>query len=173
MNPETYRIPMDTAHKILATFGITRPTRAYERWVKDDGFDLSDFGEVLFESSFVFIIDWRAWLQEELDTIRASLGQLDVQLTLDLDDDGESGNVACDERRAAVAYRPNDESDFDDVIRGIQSAVPENIEFRASPCNGGSDTMVYAVLPADEWDDLENTARDVVNYFFVPLSKKA
>ncbi len=170
MNPETYRIPIDIAHKILATFGITRPTRAYERWVKDDGFDLKDFDEVLFESVFVFVIDRRAWLQDELETIKESLRQLDVELELELGADGECGNVACNDRRSPVAYRPNNESSFDDVIRGIQSAVPDNIEFRASPHNGGSDTVVYAVLPDDEWADLENIARDVVNCFFVPLT---
>jgi hypothetical protein len=47
MGPNTSRIPLETAHKILATFGITSPTRAYERWVKDDGFDVKDFDEVL------------------------------------------------------------------------------------------------------------------------------
>ena len=51
--------------------------------------------------------------------------------------------------------------------------VPETIEFRASPDNGGSDTVVYAVLPADEWADLENLARDVIEHFFVRLAPKA
>lgn len=68
-----YCIPFDAAHKILAGFGITQPTRAYERWVKKDGFDLGDFHEVLFESPFVFIIDWRAWLREELETVAAQV----------------------------------------------------------------------------------------------------
>lgn len=88
MNPETYRIPIEIAHKILATFGITSPTRAYERWVKNDGFDLKDFDEVLYESPFIFIVDWHACLQDELETIRDSLARLDVHLDLELDSVG-------------------------------------------------------------------------------------
>ena len=36
--------------------------------------------------------------------------------------------------------------------------------------NQGSDTYVYAVLPKDEWADLDKLAEEVVRYFFVPLS---
>lgn len=172
MNPETYRIPLEIAHKILATFGITSPTRAYERWVKNDGFDLKDFDEVLYESPFIFIVDWRACLQDELETIRDSLARLDVHLDLELDSDGESGHVVAYGQRHAIAYHPNDDSDFDNVMRKLQTVVPDNIEFRASPHNGESDTALYAVLPQDEWADLESIAREVIKYFFAPLSSK-
>src|SRR5262245_15105239 len=114
MNPTTYRVPLETAHELLATFGITSPTGQYERWVKDDGFDLKDFDEVLFESPFVYILDWRAWLQEELETIATSLAKLGVELRTELDADGEAGHVSCDDRRVRVAYRPDSESRLDD-----------------------------------------------------------
>lgn len=44
------RISIDVAHRFLATFGITKPTKAYERWVKPNGFDLDDFHTVLFHT---------------------------------------------------------------------------------------------------------------------------
>jgi hypothetical protein len=170
MSTRGYRIPIDTAHKVLATFGITQPTRKYERWVKEDGFDLNDFNEVLFESPFVFIIDWRAWLQEELEAIAKTLALLNVRLEFELNEDGEAGYVRCrGSDRFPVSYRPNDSSDFDDVIRAVQAVVPENIGFRAGRENHGGDTWVYAVLPSNEWADLENLDRQVVDYFFVPL----
>src|SRR5205814_10192669 len=51
------------------------------------------FSAVLFESPFVFIVDWRAWLREELEIIAKSLANLDVNLQLELDADGEAGYV--------------------------------------------------------------------------------
>lgn len=121
MDPDRYRIPLETAHQILATFGITRPTRAYERWVKEDGFDLKDFDEVLFESPYIFVIDWRCYLHDELETIIRALARLDVQIRLDLDEEGESGFVVSpDGKRARVAYRPIDGPDFDHVPRSAK-----------------------------------------------------
>lgn len=169
MDVADYRIPLDVAHKVLAAFGITRPTRAYERWVKEDGFDLKDFDAVLFESPFVFCIDWRAWLQEELESIAKALAPLGIQLVVELDETGESGVVSCGiDRRAEIAYRPND-GDLDAVFRALQVVVPDNIEFRMSPDNAGSDTAVYAVLPKQEWAELEREAPKVIQQFFVKL----
>lgn len=37
MRPESHRIPIETAHRFLAMFGISQPTRQYERWLKEDG----------------------------------------------------------------------------------------------------------------------------------------
>jgi hypothetical protein len=165
MDSASSRIPLSMAQKILATFGITRPTRAYERWVKGDGFDLKDFGDVVAESPFIFTIDWRAWLQEELETIARALSLLGVRLEMELEEEGESGIVSCGVRRAEVVYRPND-GDLDHVFRALQSIVPDNLEFRASPDNSGSDTAVYAVLPRDEWAELEREAPHVVRHFF-------
>lgn len=141
--------------------------------VKDDGFDLKDFDSVLVDCPFVFTIDWRAFLQEELETIQESLAKLDVDLKLELNEEGESGYVLCQDRREPVAYRPVDNSDFDDVIHSIQSVVNDNLEFRESPWNRGSDTMVYAVLPVDEWADLEKEAPEVMDYLFRPFSPVA
>src|SRR5262245_60537360 len=100
-----YRIPIETAHTILATFGITKPTRAYERWVKPDGFDVKDFGDVLYESPFVFTVDWRAWLKEELETIAIALEKLGQSLRVELDEEGNHGFVVgANGRRAEVKY---------------------------------------------------------------------
>jgi hypothetical protein len=170
MDPSRYRIPLETAHTILATFGITGPTSAYERWVKEDGFDLRDFNEVLFESPFIFVIDWRCFLRDELETIVQVLARLDAQIRLDLNEDGESGFVASpDGKRARVAYRPVDGPDFDQVILALQAVVPEPIEFRADPGNHDCDTWSYAVLSRDEWEELERLDPRAIRYFFVPL----
>ena len=133
MDPNIYPIPLAPAHHILASFGITQPTKAYERWVKEDGFDLKDFDSVLGEIPFIFIIDWRSSLEEELKIISQKLNRLGVSLQVELDEDGDSGFVSCgSDRRAAVSYGPGDD-DFDDVFRALQSLVPGDIEFRASP----------------------------------------
>jgi hypothetical protein len=166
-----YRIPIETAHTILATFGIAKPTRAYERWVKPDGFDVRDFSDVLFESPFVFIVDWRAWLNDELETISNALARLGQPLRRELDEEGNYGfAVGADGRRAAVKYVPNEKDEFDSVVRAVQAVVSPSIEFRASPGNRGSDTWIYGVLPNDEWMELQNVAGPVIAHFFVPLN---
>jgi len=169
MLPGTHRIPLEAAQTILATFGITRPTKAYERWVKTDGFDVRDFNSVLFESKFIFVVDWRASLDEELANVASTLSELGVQLQCDLDEEGEAGYVACEGRRTPVKYRPNDEDRLDEVFCAIQSVVPKHIEFRGSPLSEGSDTALFAVLPRDEWADLKTAAADVIAHFFKPL----
>jgi hypothetical protein len=174
MSSQSNRISLEIAHKVLATFGITSPTPAYERWVKDDGFDIDDFLIVLRDSSFVLIVDWRAWLQEELDTIAESLAILGVKISFELDEDGESGQVVgSNGSRADIAYRPNDDDKFDDVIRAIQSVAQGSVEFRASPYNGGNDTFVYGVLSPDEWADLESEVARILPQLFVPIRQMA
>jgi hypothetical protein len=169
IDPQTYRIPLEVAHQILATFGISKPTRAYERWVKPDGFDLRDFDSVLFESPFIFVIDWRDALDEVLDRVVQALSELNVDLVIDLDEDGESGFLGSGPtRRAPVAYRPSDDSGLESVFRSLQSVVPDTVEFRESTDNEGSDTSVFAVLPRDEWQDLERLAPDVMRSLFRP-----
>jgi hypothetical protein len=172
MLSETYCIPLDTAHQILATFGITSPTKAYERWVKDNGFDIKDFDSVLYESPYIFIIDWRDCLQEVLEDAAKSLGLLGVGLQLEFDEQGETGFVSCEGRRERVSYRPSDDSHLDEVFRSIQRVVPVNIEFRASNYNEGSDTRLYALLPRDEWHELEQLSQDVIAHFFGPLPER-
>jgi hypothetical protein len=169
MLPKNHVIPLEAAHQILATFGITKPTKAYERWVKPVGFEVGDFDEVLFKSPFIFTIDCRAWLKEELETIVESLQNLEVKVSVDLDEEGEVGYVVSDGRRAQVKYRPVDDDSFDNVVQSLQRVVPEMIEFRRSPNNEGSHTYLYAVLPRDEWSDLERAAPEVIAHFFCPL----
>src|SRR5262249_1558407 len=146
---------------ILATFGITQPTKAYERWVREDGFDLKDFDFVLFESPFIFTIDWRASLDEELETIANALERMGVSLRAEIDDEGTAGFVSCgSDYGVAVSYGPGID-DFDSVFHALQSVVPPDIEFRTSPRNEGSYTWVYAVLSREEWADLEIAAPEL------------
>ncbi|HJT34820.1 MAG TPA: hypothetical protein VJ783_22525 [Pirellulales bacterium] len=154
----------------MAAFGITKPTRSYERWVKDDGFDSADFSDVVGESEFIFRVDWKTALPDELPLIADALAKWDVDLKFNVKPDEDSGFIACNGREAKVKYTPNDEGDFTDVIAAIQSILPENIEFRAAPNNASSDTWEFAILPRDEWAGLEKLDRELVNSLFVPLS---
>ena len=163
-------IPLDTAHKILAAFGITKPSRKYERWVKDEGFEVDDFESVLIESKFLFVLDWRACLADELERIVTALTKLGVVVHAFPSDDGQSASVTIDGASSRVSYSPNDEqTSWLAVICALQSMVPANIEFRESVDNGGSDTDVYAVLPSDEWRDLDTNAAEAMQSLFQPL----
>jgi hypothetical protein len=163
------RIPLDTAHKFLGTFGIAKPTKEYERWVHEDGFDMDDFASVLGDSPYNFIIDWRADLVDELGNIANALSLLGAQLDYDENPDTEEITVSCEGRTAQVKYVPADHDDFTNVIFALQSIVPPNIEFRASPGNGDSDTWVFSVLRRDEWNELEALDSEALNNLFVPL----
>ena len=165
------RIPLDIAHLILGTFGITKPTRAYERWVKDDGFDADDFGDFLGESAYIIAFDWRGAIHEDLKYVRDALSKLNVSIVLTFEDtDAPTGSVECNGKKTTVQYAPNDDAtSWLSVIRAIQGIMPSHIEFRESVENGGSDTDVYAVLPVDEWEDLERQSPEVMRRFFRPL----
>ena len=172
MLPNLHRIPLETAHEFLATFGITKPTKEYERWVKEDGFDFEDFPTVLADSPYIFLIDWRANLADELPPIVEALAQLEVTLESDVDGTTSTGFVANERNKLQVKYVPTDQDDFTDVIIAIQSLVPETIEFRASPHNGQRDQWDFAVLPREQWAELEALDSELVNSLFVPLSNE-
>lgn len=165
------RIPIETAHLILATFGITKPTRAYERWVKNDGFDVNDFGEVLGDSVYIFAFDWRGTISEDLECVRDALSELGVSIEFAFEGtDDSAGLVECNGRKTSIRYAPNDDAtNWLSVIQAIQGIMPSHIEFRESTDNGGADTDIYAVLPVDEWDDLERQSREAIRRFFRPL----
>jgi hypothetical protein len=164
-------ISIDAANKMLGMFGV-KESRKYERWLKDYGFDLKDFDEVLFESPYIFIVDWRAFLPEEMERIAEALNLLGVDFSCELDSEDESEEkmiATCSSKSVPLLYRPKDD-DFTDVIRLVQSIVPENIEFRASPFSEGSDTYVFAVLPHDEWQELESGAtKTAIKHYFKAL----
>lgn len=162
------RIPSEIAHGILVTFGITRSSPAYERRVKEDGFDSNDFRDVLRESPAIVGVDWRSPLGHALEDFAAALKRLGVQIAFEDVDDTGSGYVACEARRVDVSYmRAGD--DFDEVVRRLQSILPPEIEIRASPFNVGSDGWYYAVIPREEWAKLIAHDPVTMSGFFGPL----
>jgi len=83
--PDPNLLPIDAAHEILAVFGITEPTAVYERQVKPDGFDHAGLWDVIADASpFVFIIDHRAALPDELARIAPAVAELGAELTVDV-----------------------------------------------------------------------------------------
>jgi hypothetical protein len=164
------RIPIHHAHEILAIFGVTEPTAVYERRVKDDGIDRDGLWDVVTDGSrFVFIIDWRATLPEELSLIAPALAELGAELAVDVPGDADDGWVSCEDRCAAVKYRAADKDDFTDVIRALQRVVPPAIEFRAWPDNADNDAWTFAALLREEWAKLESLDTGFVSTYFPPL----
>src|SRR4051812_38439061 len=136
-------IPLDTAHKILATFGITKPSGEYQRWVKDEGFDEADFPSVLYESEYIFNLDWRSSLPDELERVVAGLNNLGVAISADASNDEETLSVTFDSRVTTLSFSPDDQlTSWRAVIQALQAIVPANIEFRESVNNGQSDEDV-------------------------------
>jgi hypothetical protein len=171
--PAERRIPLDVAHQVLATFGITEPSPLYERRVKADGFALDDLHEVLAsESPFIFGVDWRAALPDELTPIAAAIAELGAELEVDVPEDADEGSVACGGKRETVKYVPSDEDDFTDVITAVQKVVPAQIQFRESTSNGYHDGWEFAALRDEEWASLEALDRSLIEQLFQPLATR-
>ena len=163
------RTPLDVVHEILAIFGIDEPTPLYERRVKSDGFDHDGLWDVITDASpFVFIIDWRAALPEELTPIAKAVGGLGATLVVDVPAGADDGWISCDDRCAPVKYRASDKDDFTDVIRAVQRVVPPAIEFRAFPDNADNDGWTFAALLREEWAKLEMLDAGFVQTYFAP-----
>jgi hypothetical protein len=163
-------IPLEAANQILVAFGISKPTPVYERRVKPDGFRPSDLYDVLSESRFLFVVDWRGWLEDFVEEALPALAELGSALTYEPDDDGNSGMLKSDDGRSQrIKYVPTDSDCFDDVIRAMQRLAGKGIEFRQSPCNMENDTWMYAALGADEWKELEAINHDFILSHFIPL----
>jgi len=163
-------IPLDVAERVLAVFGIAGPTPLFERRATADGMTSDGLHEVLAsDSRFVFVIDWRAELFEELELIAAALAGLGVVLRVDFpDDEACKGWVECDGNRRALKYVPRDGDDFTDVIVAVQQLMPPAVEFRAGG-DGQGDGWEFAVLRREEWSALEALDGSPVASMFRPL----
>jgi hypothetical protein len=164
-------IPLDEAHTILVSFGITQSSPEYERWVKADGFEEDDFISILSESKYLFILDWRGCLAEELENMTTTLNSLGAALQVESSsDEGDTASVTLEGKSVQLSYAPNEEqTSWLTVIQGLQAILPANLEFRESVHNGDSDTDVYAVLPKKEWDELGRNASESIQSLFRPL----
>ena len=165
-------VHLNDAHGVLATFGITEPTRAYERWVRPNGFRLADFWDVLGDSPFIVTMDWRGMLDDFVEEVLPALAQLGVELSYGSDGSGNAGVLtAGDGRKEPVRYVPSAGDDFNRVIAAIQRLAGPGVEFRASPANEGSDGWTYAVLARDEWAALDSMHPEPVGALFAPLKR--
>lgn len=169
--PTDAPIPLDVANPVLATFGITKASELYNRRVKADGFSLDDLHEVLAaESRFIFLVNWRSALPEELEPIIAALEELGADVESEVADDAEEGWLECDGNRAFVKYIPNDNDDFTAVVAALQQIIPSTIEFRESPHNYGNDTWEFAVLLREEWAALETLHPALIQKRYRPIT---
>lgn len=163
-------IPLDIAHQILPNFGITKPSSLYERRVRPNGFKADDLIEVLEEGPYIFSIDWRAWLGDELEHIASAISSLGVTLNYALDKSGSMGTISVGDSIHDVSYDPDrDEGNFDRIISAIAAVLPDNIEIRSSVYNGENDTNMYAILTEDYWAEVDRLAGDFVSAHFKSL----
>jgi hypothetical protein len=153
---------------LLRALGGRNPERRYGSRARERGFDPETLGDALADCRFVFVIDWRAGLDEELEFITDALAGLGTDLRYELDADGDRGWIATDTSREEVEYYP-DRSDLDDLFRALQQVVPPDLEFRAAPDNKSCDTGIYAVLRRSDWNRLEETVPTELAQLFAPI----
>ena len=121
-----------------------------------------------YQSNALFAIV-PAFMADELPRIIDGLAKLGVTLESEVDEVSSTGFIGTGEDRILVKYVPTDRDDFTDTIVALQSIVPSRIEFRKSPHNGQSDEWVFAVLPRDEWSELEVLDSALLRSLYVPL----
>ena len=163
------KIKVDTANEILANFGISRPSRNYERWCRGDHFLLEDFDEVLFESKYIRVFDWRGSLGDELEDLISLMPDFGLTLEAEISECGTSAVINCGTESREVRYLPAEESDFNDVLRALNDVTPDKIEFRTSKLYEGSDSWLYAVNGPEEWGEVDEIAPEVISHFFQKL----
>jgi hypothetical protein len=166
-------IPFSVAHPILEAFGISKRTRAYDRWEKPDGFALADFGEVLSpDSPRIFHIDWRDTLADALKGFETAVCSLDFELEYVVTEDESSASFRLAGREwRHITYSPrDDDGDYGLIARAFSAALPEELELRAGRTNGGSDSGSYALLTRASWKEILLVDERVVSHFFVPMS---
>lgn len=164
-------ISVEVVNQLLPNFGITKPSSLYERRIRGDNFKADDVLELIEESPYVYKIDWRAWLRDELEHISSSLIRQGVDLSYELNEKGDSGNITIGDKVATISYSPDaDDGSFDAAMAAIESVLPQGFEVRASIYNGGNDSNCYAILPRDHWREVEALAGTVVNSLFVPFN---
>ncbi len=164
-------VPLDAAHEVLSTFGIGPYSKAYQRWRREDGFRLVDLEDVLGESQFLLRVDWREWLQDAVNTILGQLSAIGVSAIADLGEEGEHGHIEIEGKREHVKYVPNDDDDFDKVIRSINALISAKGQYRKLRSCEGSDGWKYGLLSNDDWKALESRAIELAQLLFVPDSR--
>jgi hypothetical protein len=162
-------VPLDAAHEILAAFGILPTNKAYQRWRRDDGFRLTDFLDVLCESRFLLVVDWREWLQDAMNIILDQLSAIGALPGLELGEGGEEGYLEVDGKRAWIKYVPTDDDNFVNVIRSINLLIHPAGQYRKLRSCEGTDGWIYGLLANNDWKELESSVSELVNLVFLPV----
>jgi hypothetical protein len=166
---ETTIIPLAAADQILTAFRIGPNDQAYRRWKQVDGFRWVDFEDVLHQSPFVLAVDWTEWLRDGVELMIDQLHLLDIQAEADWENGGEEGQIREAGKERAIKYDPNDDDDFDDVVREINLLIGPSAQYRKLRSSEGSDGWAYALLPADAWGDLERSVPKWSSFLFAKL----
>jgi hypothetical protein len=147
-------------------FGIDSSSREYQRWRRNDGFRHVDFEIVLGESRCVLTVDWQEWLQEAINTITGQLEALGLEVTTDLDEEGNEGVIQIDGQPAQIKFVPVDGDDFDLVIATINSLIAAKARYRRFRSCEGSDGWAYAILKNENWRALDATIGATIRMLF-------
>ncbi|MBI1248734.1 hypothetical protein GC197_12950 [bacterium] len=160
-------ISLDDSHEVLATFGIGPYSKGYQRWKRGDGFRWCDLEDVLSESPNVFGIDWRDCLEDALDPITDALESLGISLNIQLNDDGDAGEISLGKATEIIKFRSDEEDEFDDVIAAINRLIVRQARFRRFRSSEGSDGWWYGLLSVEDWSSLEVNAPQTVELLFL------
>ena len=165
---ESTIVPLDNCHTLLASFGIGGDNREYQRWRRDDGFRWVDLEDTLNTSEFVVGIDWREWLNDAVDTIAHQLSLIDVQLDVNLNDDGDRGAISVGSASADIKFVPADDDDFCAVVTAVNRLLGDRASYRKFNSCEDSDGYWFGLQTADQWNALDSSIPQTVKLIFKP-----
>lgn len=149
-------IAESVAQEILAIFGITSNSRAYDRWLKDGGFSVEDFEDVLSESIYLIGVDWRSDIEEPLRYLSKAMSELGYELNYECNEELTDAVVSCGGKTVHVHYDPIEDADFSVQMAKINEISPDDLEIRFDTTCEGSDSWNYGLLTEEEWGVLES-----------------
>ena len=163
---ESTIVPLDDCHTLLASFDIGGDNREYQRWRRDDGFRWVDLEDVLNTSPFVLGIDWSEWLNDAVDTIAHQLSLIDVQLDVNLNDDGDRGTISVGESSTDIKFVPDDDYNFCAVVSAVNRLLGGRAVYRKFNSCEGSDGYWFGLQTAGQWHALYSTIPQTVKLIF-------
>ena len=164
-------ISQETAEAVLLRFGIYKSSSAYDRWLKDDGFYLKDFDEVLCKSPHFLNFDWKETTDQIGLQLLRGFTLCGIEMRWELLEPNK-GILTSKNARTIINYEPKTDSIDYTVSTIIFEHLNEKVTAFSDKNNSDGDTAVFVLLKTTDANRLRKKHSNVVNYFFNPIDEK-
>lgn len=121
-----------------------------------DDVDAESLIDLILNSKFGLVADWREMLSEFLDVIASIAETFDVSLEFESDDDETATATLTaaefESPQVALKYVPNDDGTMHDVVGTLQAASENRLIFLSLKATLDSDSYCYVLLSPEKFD---------------------